>query len=116
MPHSRDRIWLGSYGTAEEAARAYDAALFCLRGASARFNFPSAPPDIPGAAALSPAEIQVAASKHARKAPPEECERADSKPPETAAEGAVSVPNELKFSVLFGESSSDVHEFSEWSF
>ncbi|XP_071688996.1 ethylene-responsive transcription factor ERF016-like [Rutidosis leptorrhynchoides] len=66
QPNSRDRIWLGSYDTAEEAARAYDAALFCLRGPSALINFPMHPPDIPVTAELSPSQIQVAASRHAR--------------------------------------------------
>ncbi|KAK1420659.1 hypothetical protein QVD17_22431 [Tagetes erecta] len=66
QPNSRDRIWLGSYDTAEEAARAYDAALYCLRGPSAIINFPTDPPDIPTTADLSPSEIQVAASRHAR--------------------------------------------------
>ncbi|MBO8590056.1 AP2/ERF family transcription factor, partial [Staphylococcus aureus] len=45
LPNSRERIWLGSYETAEMAARAYDAAVFCLRGASAKFNFPETPPE-----------------------------------------------------------------------
>ncbi|KAL8236492.1 hypothetical protein R6Q59_017573 [Mikania micrantha] len=67
QPNSRDRIWLGSYDTAEEAARAYDAALFCLRGPSAVINFPTQPPDIPSTADLSPSQIQVAASRHARR-------------------------------------------------
>lgn len=67
QPNSRDRIWLGSYDTAEEAARAYDAAVFCLRGASAALNFPHDPPDILSADELSPSQIQVAASKHARR-------------------------------------------------
>nr|GEW35628.1 ethylene-responsive transcription factor ERF016-like [Tanacetum cinerariifolium] len=66
QPNSRDRIWLGSYDTAEEAARAYDAALFCLRGPSALINFPTNPPNIPASADLSPTQIQVAASRHAR--------------------------------------------------
>ncbi|KAK6139705.1 hypothetical protein DH2020_026552 [Rehmannia glutinosa] len=67
QPNSRDRIWLGSYDTAEEAARAYDAAVFCLRGPSAVLNFPDDPPDILSADELSPSQIQVAASKHARR-------------------------------------------------
>ncbi|XP_058206502.1 ethylene-responsive transcription factor ERF017-like [Rhododendron vialii] len=74
QPNSRDRIWLGSYRTAEEAARAYDAAAFCLRGPSATLNFPDCPPDVPDAAELSRSQIQVAASRHARGAEEEEGE------------------------------------------
>ncbi|KAI3937220.1 hypothetical protein MKW98_009676 [Papaver atlanticum] len=44
VPKSRDRIWLGSYETAEKAAKAYDAAVFAMRGGSVRehynLNFP----------------------------------------------------------------------------
>lgn len=39
-PNKRSRIWLGSYTTPVAAARAYDTAVFCLRGPSARLNFP----------------------------------------------------------------------------
>ncbi|KAL7086233.1 hypothetical protein ACP275_14G326500 [Erythranthe tilingii] len=39
-PNQKTRIWLGSHSTPEAAARAYDAALFCLKGSSANFNFP----------------------------------------------------------------------------
>lgn len=39
-PNKRSRIWLGSYSTAIAAAKAYDTAVFCLRGRSARLNFP----------------------------------------------------------------------------
>ncbi|KAL8133755.1 dehydration-responsive element-binding protein 1B-like [Apium graveolens] len=40
-PNQKTRIWLGSYSTAEAAARAYDAALICLKGPLANLNFPS---------------------------------------------------------------------------
>lgn len=67
LPNSRQRIWLGSYDTAEKAARAFDAALFCLRGCSAKFNFPGNPPVIPGGESLTSAEIQVVAARFANE-------------------------------------------------
>nr|GMC66339.1 ethylene-responsive transcription factor ERF011-like [Ipomoea batatas] len=39
-PNKRSRIWLGSYSTPVAAARAYDIAVYYLRGPSARLNFP----------------------------------------------------------------------------
>ncbi|XP_021897496.1 ethylene-responsive transcription factor RAP2-10 [Carica papaya] len=39
-PNKRSRIWLGSYSTPVAAARAYDTAVFYLRGPTARLNFP----------------------------------------------------------------------------
>ncbi|XP_055831920.1 ethylene-responsive transcription factor ERF017-like [Solanum dulcamara] len=65
LPNSRERIWLGSYDTAEKAARAFDAAQFCLRGPKAKFNFPDNPPNISGGQRLSPAEIQAVAARFA---------------------------------------------------
>lgn len=49
-PNKRSRIWLGSYSTAVAAARAYDTAVFYLRGRSARLNFPD---QLDGAAAAA---------------------------------------------------------------
>uniref|UniRef100_A0ACD5UVC2 Uncharacterized protein n=1 Tax=Avena sativa TaxID=4498 RepID=A0ACD5UVC2_AVESA len=67
-PHKRTRIWLGSYATPVAAARAYDTAVFYLRGRSARLNFPdeisalalSPPPEADGGGgcALSAASIR----------------------------------------------------------
>lgn len=68
LPNSRERIWLGSYDTAEKAARAFDAALFCLRGSSATFNFPNNPPDITTEGRhMTPHEIQVVAARFANQ-------------------------------------------------
>ncbi|KAF5189212.1 Ethylene-responsive transcription factor [Thalictrum thalictroides] len=39
-PNKRSRIWLGSYSSPIAAARAYDTAVFYLRGPTARLNFP----------------------------------------------------------------------------
>ncbi|GAU49445.1 hypothetical protein TSUD_407370 [Trifolium subterraneum] len=65
LPNSRQRIWLGSYDSAEKAVRAFDAATFCLRGSGAKFNFPSNPPDIPRARSMTHYEIQAAATRFA---------------------------------------------------
>ncbi|KAK8509160.1 hypothetical protein V6N13_062214 [Hibiscus sabdariffa] len=67
LPNSRERIWLGSYDSPEKAARAFDAALYCLRGRDAKFNFPDNPPEIAGGRSLSPPEIQVAAARFAEE-------------------------------------------------
>ncbi|XWS72360.1 hypothetical protein CRYUN_Cryun02cG0033500 [Craigia yunnanensis] len=67
LPNSRERIWLGSFDSAEKAARAFDAALYCLRGRDAKFNFPENPPEIVGGRSLSPQEIQVVAARFANE-------------------------------------------------
>lgn len=63
-PNQKTRIWLGSYSTAEAAARAYDAALLCLKGSNATLNFPKSIQNlnVDHAAAMSPKSIQKIAA------------------------------------------------------
>ena len=65
IPRFREKIYLGSYKTAEQAARAFDAAMYCLKGPNAKLNFPDSVPAIPSASSLSPQQIKVAAAKYA---------------------------------------------------
>ncbi|KAH8964381.1 hypothetical protein BDL97_04G064200 [Sphagnum fallax] len=69
-PNKRSRIWLGSFPTAEMAARAYDAAVVALRGPNAPLNFPDSPPTLQIHDTLSPRAIQAAAAAAAASAVP----------------------------------------------
>ncbi|KAG6430053.1 hypothetical protein SASPL_108114 [Salvia splendens] len=65
QPRKKSRIWLGTYPTAEMAARAHDVAAMCIKGNSAILNFPQFSGSLPRPESLSPRDVQAAAAKAA---------------------------------------------------
>lgn len=132
LPNSRDRIWLGSYDSADKAARAFDAALFCLRGSRANFNFPDTPfhfrlPPPPSQSphhphqSLTPHEIQALAARFANDAPPPQQQEVEEAPhkeseslTETASTGCTTSSSNSSMQLDQGDTTSS--SSIDWSF
>ncbi|OIS96410.1 PREDICTED: dehydration-responsive element-binding protein 1B-like [Nicotiana attenuata] len=65
QPNKKLRIWLGTYPTAEMAARAHDVAAIALRGRSACLNFAGSVWKLPIPASADAKDIQRAAAEAA---------------------------------------------------
>ncbi|XP_024964375.1 dehydration-responsive element-binding protein 1D-like [Cynara cardunculus var. scolymus] len=64
-PNKKSRVWLGTYPTAEMAARAHDVAVLALRGRSACLNFADSVWRLPVPESSNVKDIKKAASKAA---------------------------------------------------
>ncbi|OIS98704.1 PREDICTED: dehydration-responsive element-binding protein 1B-like [Nicotiana attenuata] len=73
-PNKKSRIWLGTYPTAEMAARAHDVAAIALRGRSACLNFADSVSKLPIPASTDAKDIQRAAAEAAEAFRPSESE------------------------------------------
>ncbi|ESQ52192.1 hypothetical protein EUTSA_v10017258mg [Eutrema salsugineum] len=103
-PKKKSRIWLGTFSTAEMAARAHDVAALAIKGGSAHLNFPELAYHFPRPASADPKDIQAAAAAAAVAAVPIDMEvETSSSPSPTSTE-----PSSPAMTEIFDDAFSDL--------
>ncbi|KMS99980.1 hypothetical protein BVRB_1g018210 [Beta vulgaris subsp. vulgaris] len=108
-PKKKSRIWLGTYPTAEMAARAHDVAALAIKGENAFLNFPELAHLLPQPLSTSPKDIQAAAAK-AAEAEPSRCQTSSSSSCNSTNTSSSSEVNSVEWSDSVGSTRGHHHE------